>query len=532
MAQKTTKYRPQSPKDWEELRPVFVRLYIYEKRPLAEVMDIMRDEHKVSASVKMYKNKIKEWKLGKYMKGDLAQQILEGDVASYRVIPAAGSLEEARKKAERSLKRKNARQRARTLNQPSPMITESISTPTSPGSPEETSAALVPWSSSPESIVSPSIGTIHFTTGVTERFLKNLRAWTHEAYSQGHWDTSIQLPGQHNGGRGAARLLSSYLTSGINLYESGKHKLAWGHWHQAFEGFQSPDLFKSWYHDIPMRLLFEVGRVAHMGTIHQPLAASLLKNIKRWAHKFLEPEDCRHALFSAFGELEVSQLKDLYERAARCMFNGLEARVEKHNPLLYEVRLNRALDMLWYDPEADMAEWLPHVEEVDEICGSNNYYSVYFLLLEAYRLVARDSHDEVDHVCSQVKRRLTDLEQTHGSIDPWRVGLGYRRLGRLQHEKGQFADARRSFNTAYRYVSSDPKLSRSVLIEICQRQMSMATDQEDECLWQGILSEMEQETKPHVEDNDRLRQPSGPSAHAKPQVNRQRGLSPARSNTW
>ncbi|KAK4941181.1 hypothetical protein LTR10_018854 [Elasticomyces elasticus] len=474
----------------------------------------------------MYKNKIKEWRLGKYMKGNLAQQILEGDIPSYKGIRAAGSPEEVRRRAERSLKRKNARQRARTLNQPPQLVTESSSSPTSPWSPQETSTALVTWSASPERVLSPAISTIHLTTGVTEQFLQNLRVWTHEAYSRGHWDTSIQLPGQHNNGRGAARLLSSYLTSGITLFESGKHKLAFGHWDQAFAGFQSPHLFKSWYHDIPMRLLFEVGRVAHMG--HQPLAALLLKSIKRWAHNFLDADDCRHALFSAFGDLEVPQLKDLYDRAARCMFQGLETRIERDNQLLYEVRLNRALDMLWYNPEADLSEWLPQVAEVDRVCGATNYYSVYFLLLEAYRLVARESYTEADEVCSQVRERLTELEKTHGSIDPWRVGLGYRRLGRQQFLKGRFADARRSFNTAYRYVKSNPKLSTSVMIEICQRQISMANDQEDKVLWQDILSRLEQQTKPQEED-EIPQWPSEYSTNGTLQVGRQRGLSPARS---
>jgi hypothetical protein len=308
------------------------------------------------------------------------------------------------------------------------------------------------------------------------------------------WD--VQLSAQHQNGRRASRLLSSYLTSGITLFESGKQHLAFGHWDRAFAGFQSPNLFKSWYHDIPMRLLFEVGRVAHSG--HQNLAAILLKSIRNWALTFLDKSDCRRALFATFGELEVGQLRDLYDRAAKCMFTGLESRVDKHNHLLFEVRLNRALDMLWYDADTDLSEWLPQIGEVDQACGPNNYYSVYFLLLEAYRLVAHGSQADVDDICQQVERRLRELKKAHGNIDAWRVGLGYRRLGRQQFTKGRYGDARRSYNTAFKYVRNDPQLSDAVLIEICQRQVSMASamhDEEDEILWREMLTRLEQQTK-------------------------------------
>jgi hypothetical protein len=50
----------------------------------------------------------------------------------------------------------------------------------------------------------------------------------------------------------------------------------------------------------------------------------------------------------------------------------------------------------------------------------------------------------------------------------------------MQYSKERFPEARRSFNTALRYVSGDNKLSRSVLIEICQRQQSMANAMGDQ----------------------------------------------------
>jgi hypothetical protein len=291
-------------------------------------------------------------------------------------------------------------------------------------------------------------------------------------------------------------MFSSYLKAGTNLIENGKPELAFNQWNRAFASFSSPNLFQSWYHEIPMSLLFEVGRVAHSG--HSPLAAMLLQSIKRWAQAHLDEKDSRHALFSLFGELQVPQLRDLYTRAARCLYSGLESRVDGRHQLLYDVRLNRALDLLWYDSEADLSEWLPPMEEVDQAFGPNNSYAVYFLLLEAYRLVAQEAWTEVEQVCAQVRDRLDALKDMPNSFDPWRVGLAYRRLGRQQHAKRRFADARRSFNTALRYVSDDSELSTSVLIEICQRQQSMAgemQDQEDVFFWNSMLSRVEQKTK-------------------------------------
>ncbi|KIW50396.1 hypothetical protein PV05_11986 [Exophiala xenobiotica] len=482
--------------DWERWRPVFTHLYIDQDHTLPEVMKIMENDYKVCASLKRYKNKIKEWGLRKYLKEDEAQQIVNGEISTTRAIRTAGDPEQALKRAARSLKRRRARRRSREAHQTSTEASEPSSPPLLISSPVEISDSMTLWSPSAASVLSSpiTIESIRLSTGTTEQFLFNLRAWTHEACSRGVWD--VQLSAQHQSGRRASRLLSSYLTSGITLFENGKRHLAFGHWDRAFSGFQSPNLFKSWYHDIPMRLLFEVGRVAHSG--HQNLAAILLKSIRNWALTFLDESDCRRALFATFGELEVGQLRDLYDRAAKCMFKGLESRVDKHNHLLYEVRLNRALDMLWYDADTDLSEWLPQIGEVDQACGPNNYYSVYFLLLEAYRLVAHGSQSDVDDICQQVEKRLRELKEAHGNIDSWRVGLGYRRLGRQQFIKGQYGDARRSYNTAFKYVRNDPQLSDAVLIEICQRQVSMASamhDEVDEILWRGMLTRLEQQTK-------------------------------------
>jgi tetratricopeptide (TPR) repeat protein len=330
-------------------------------------------------------------------------------------------------------------------------------------------------------------------TDVGEKFLLSLRNWTHNAFVHGHWDT--QSTQALKRGRQASRTFSSSLNSGITLYQNGKTDLAWKQWNRALASFSNPELFKSWYYEIPLALLFEVSRISISG--HAPLGEMLLRHVKLWAEKYLDPTDSRHALFTLFGKLDISQLRELYTKAARSMIDGLDTRLEKGHKLLYDVRLNRALDMLWYDAGADLSEFLPPIEEVDEALGPNNGTSIYFLLMEAYRLVAQDRHDEAELICAQVQQRLNTMSNIEGSVDWWRVGLGYRRLGRQQHDKGRFVEARRSFNTALRYVGGDSSLSRSVLIEICQRQQSMAramNDQGDVYLWTQMLEGLEQAT--------------------------------------
>jgi len=329
----------------------------------------------------------------------------------------------------------------------------------------------------------------HHVTGADERFLLNLRKWTHEAFVYGKWDTPISS--QHHSGRHASRVLSSDLTAGTELFAKGKQQLAWEYWRRASSRFHSPDLFKTWYHETPLRLLFEVGRLAHRN--HHQLAATFLRYTGEWAHTFLDAKDSRHALFSTFGELQVDQLRELYIRAAHCLRSGLETRIDKHDPLLFEIRLNRALDLLWYDPEVDLKDWLPSIEEVDQARGRYNAYSVYFLLLEAYRLVARGSYPEAAQVSLSASNRLTTMKEIPESIDSGRVVLAYRRLGRQQRLKGRLTDARLSFNTALKYVNGDNQLIDSVLIEICEHQLSMAQDvqdQEDMLLWSQILSRL------------------------------------------
>jgi hypothetical protein len=361
----------------------------------------------------MFKNKIKAWGLRKYLKEDEALLIINAEGAN-ETIPAGGDGDDIKERAERSLKRKRARQRAHT--QPSPLLATSSPLPL-PVSP--VSQAVVPFTPPPSSFTVPPPEPVRIT-GIAEQFLFNLRNWTHEAFLKGHWEQ--QSSAQLRRGRQASRVLSSSLNSGINLFQNGKTQLAWKEWNRAVASFQNPELFKSWYYEIPLALLFEVSRVAQSG--HAPLGTMLLRNVNTWAHNFLEPSDSRYGLFSLFGQLEVDQIRDLYGRAARSMMDGLETRIEKGNKLLYEVRLNRALDMLWYDEKADLSDILPPVSEVDAAMGTlNNALSVYFMLLEAYRLVAQDKHEEAEKLCSQVQTRLTAMVEIPGSIDWWRVGL-------------------------------------------------------------------------------------------------------------
>ena len=53
--------------DWEKLRPRIVQLYLEEKRSLRDVMGIMRDQHSFRATTKMYKSKLTDWKVRKYL---------------------------------------------------------------------------------------------------------------------------------------------------------------------------------------------------------------------------------------------------------------------------------------------------------------------------------------------------------------------------------------------------------------------------------------------------------------------------------
>ncbi|ETI26301.1 hypothetical protein G647_03078 [Cladophialophora carrionii CBS 160.54] len=515
-------FRPRTDSDWEVWRPLFTRLYKEENRPLPEVMRILRDQHSFWASEKMFKNRIKAWKLRKYLKEDEAKMIVEGEGPSTN----GADPEDMRERAERSLKRKRARQRAQSQLSPLPTTTSPLPLPPSP-----TTSVVVPWGPPRQSIVLPPLDRFKITDTM-ERFLLDLRRWTHSAFIHGSWDSA--LSSQHNDGRQASRLLSSSLTAGINLFENGKHDLAFKEWDRALASFKNPRLFESWYYEIPMSLLHEVGRVAHSG--HAPIASLVLRNVKDWAHKYLDPQDSRHALFSDFGDLDVRQLRELYKRAARSMFDGLESRIDKQNKLLFEVRLNRALDLLWYDPMADLSEWLPSIEEVDKAIGPNSALSVYFLLLQAYRDVAQDQHGEAEDLCNEVQSRLEELQKVPGSIDLWRVGLAYRRLGRMQHSKERYPEARRSFNTALRYVSGDSKLSRSVLIEICQRQQAMSSamnDAGDVFLWTQMLEGLEQQTQAQVEeveDDDEEFKPAMKKQRLPP--SRTASPAPQRRGTW
>ncbi len=181
-------FRPRSDSDWERWKPLFTRLYKEENRPLPEVMRLLKDEHNFWASEKMFKNKIKAWNLRKYLKEDEAKMIVDGDVpgtsGSYQV---GDDSEDIRERAERSLKRKRARQRAHT--QPSPLASESSPAPLPP-SPTTNGAAMVPYSAARPSVTLPPLENFNITD-ISERFLLDLRKWTHYAFIHGSWDTAL-----------------------------------------------------------------------------------------------------------------------------------------------------------------------------------------------------------------------------------------------------------------------------------------------------------------------------------------------------
>jgi len=243
--------------------------------------------------------------------------------AEHRVRP--DDLEETRVRAERAVKRRKTYGQAITH----------LSLQTSDVA---VSHALLNIPNATPLVLTPSMQ-------ADETFLFNLRNYTHEACIFGHWNP--QALAKHYSGRQASRLFSSELTAGTKLSENGKKGLAKLHWDRALKGLQNHNLFTTWYHETPIRLLFEIARLAALG--HMELASTLLQDIKTGADTFLNETDPRHSLFTIFGELLAPQLPDLYERAALSLRKGLESRVEKHNPLLFEIRLNRALDLLWFD---------------------------------------------------------------------------------------------------------------------------------------------------------------------------------------
>jgi len=447
-------------------------------------------------SEKMYKTKFKAWKLAKYIKIGEAEQIVNGGKQVRQCVRPDADLEQTRVRAERAVKRRRV-SRPATTQQYMPMRPEPAAglTQTSP----RMESAVVLYPRSQHIDVTPQIS--NPSIEMIERFLFNLRDYTDEAYVSGHWNAKTRIT--HFNGRQASRQLSSELTAGTALSKNGDQQLAQRHWDRALATLRNPNLLKTWYHEAPIRLLFEIARLVHRN--QHELAARLIREIAVQANIHLDRNDTRHALFSSFGELQVSQLKDLYERAAFSLREGLESRIQKHDPLLYEVRLNRALDLSWYDPRTDLTKWLPPVKEIDQALGPDNPYSVYFLLLDAYRLVASGSYDDADQVCSEIDSRLARLRDIPGRIDLWKIALAYRRLGRQLEEQGRWQNARRTFNTALLHLKSVDKDKPSVLLEIYQYQERLAAradDQQDVKLWKQKLQRLEESVAEEAEHFD------------------------------
>lgn len=472
-------------------------------------------------SPKMYKNRIKTWGLSKYLTQQQAERIVHGEASVEDKQAAQRSLTRRRTRRHRTNTNDRRSSSASDTTPPPPVQQQPL--PTRPIILDVTPPTPQPQPQHQHQHATPSINTHQqsFTSTpiyaepspikteppaafqsayrqgsvssppIIDYFLVNLRRWTHEAFVSGHWEGAAM---KHNKGRHASRRLASDLQAGIRLQEQGNSESAWLHWRQAFAHFQDGELFKTWYHETPVRLLFEVSRIHHQG--HSELAKSLLTSISDWAETWLDKTDPRHALYKLYGDIPVDKLRFLHERSARCMLDGLSSRLDKNHSLLYEVRLNRALDMIWFDPAGDLGQWLPALEEVDRACGANNVFSVYYLLLQAYQLVACEEHEDADNAVTQARQRITAMGPDN--IDGWRLAMAYRRLGRMQYTKRRWPDARRSFNTALRYVDQNGKDADSIMVEVFQCQENMAkqlNDLEDAELWRTMLKNHEQRIK-------------------------------------
>lgn len=301
-----------------------------------------------------------------------------------------------------------------------------------------------------------------------------------------HWD--FESSQKNVDGRKALRELSLDLTAGAKYFEEGKAPRANRLWNRALERASNQKLLDTWYYETPIALLFELGRLVHKG--HQDIADRLIKTITHYAEIWLDENDPRRSLFAAFEGLEISQLRDGYSSAALSLLEGLATRLEKHNPLLYQFGLHRALDLVWFDPKTDLRKWVVPVEVIDRALGPDTPLSVYFLLLDAYRQVAQKSYAKAEEICAQVSRRLNVLHQS-GQIDALKIGMAYRRLGRQYYEQKQYDDARRILNQALRYIGPE---KHSVLVEIYhlqERMARIARDAIDVEFWRTKLQQME-----------------------------------------
>jgi tetratricopeptide (TPR) repeat protein len=433
----------------------------------------------------MYKNRIKSWGITKYLKKEEAEKLAKAEGAE-------------RDRAQRSIIRRKARESTKgklhnekstgsdeephpelpqtttPLNVRPPLDNSHVSQFTSSNivaepSPIQTETPR-PWEPPPSLPRRPTLdGSM---PAPVKDLLVALRRWTHEAVISGHWERSAST--QHEKARHVSRQLASDLQAGLKYMEQGKVEMVWVHWRSAIRRFENPDLFKTWYHETPIRLLFEIARIKESG--HPQFAAQLLTNTGVWATTRLEPNDVRHALYSTYGLLEVDKIRDVYEQAARFMLDGLASRLEKDDPLLFEIRLNRALDMSYFDETVDLSEWLPPLEEVDETMGTKNSFCVYYLLLQAYQLVALGEINAADKKASEARRRIDSLPS--GGIDQYKLGMAYRRLGRMQYKRQHWQDAKRSFNQAWKNLKTG-KHADGLMIEVLQCQLTLALQTDD-----------------------------------------------------
>lgn len=327
---------------------------------------------------------------------------------------------------------------------------------------------------------------------IVEKFVFNLRRYTHAAHCFGHWDPDRAT--RHLEGRHAARLFASELTAAKSLLDEGKTGLASGHFELARKRLDNPALFDTWYHETPIRLLFEIGRLAYGG--QYDLASQLLEEIQKQSRNHLKDQDPRQAVFNDIGDLNVQQLRDLHGLAARIVFYGLEAHYRADTQLLYEVRLNRALDLSWFDPKADLSDWIPRMDQLEHDLGENSPYAIYFLLLEAYRLVATDEHEAAEKAWSTATQKIALLQDAGIEIDKWRVGRGFRRLGQQLRVKEHFKDASQMLRQALRLLE-DEKEKNAIMIELCQTQESIARalgDVDDAEIWTQMLLQLEKQS--------------------------------------
>ncbi|KAK3686163.1 hypothetical protein B0T22DRAFT_492951 [Podospora appendiculata] len=417
------------------------QLYIVQKKPLKELMAILKQEHGLDTTPKILKTKLARWGYAKNIKRSQAAAIL-GE-KSNRDLSCKGyeftiqrrpvDLRRVERHALRAgLLRRERGSRSTSTSQPQPDDRGTVACRTPPPQLPQALPVIKHWR-------------------VPEKLLHDIDVLVKGSFESGRWSFNRpeliinSSPAQVDEVKSLHGFLGG-LENGCAAAESHDFTTAGVFWKQAFEFFDK--LVRGQYHDIIPNVIQMANDLVRKG--RPEVAELLIKHAANCSEVLLPQDGLQRSIYRGLGQLDsVEKLVALEELIMRRFAELFELYLGASCYNSFVIKMDGARRRLLHDPWATMQECLPDLSLLDAAFGPSDRRCVDVVALRLEILHLRHLDSDAKTAAAELLRRAEMIRN-----DEWQrfynLTRGYYFLGCAQDRLGERAAAVESFRRAMR----------------------------------------------------------------------------------